>query len=57
MTLRDETEWTETVECGWNRLWHTADYLPLRDIADYGDGNAAREILEIVRQHLGTIGA
>jgi UDP-GlcNAc3NAcA epimerase len=52
VTLRQETEWTETVACGWNRLWETADYRPRRDIADYGNGNAAREILEIVRREL-----
>jgi UDP-GlcNAc3NAcA epimerase len=52
VTLRRETEWTETVACGWNRLWETADYQPRRGIADYGDGNAAQEILEVVRREL-----
>jgi len=52
VTLRDETEWTETVACGWNRLWETADYRPRRDILDYGEGDAARQILEIVRRKL-----
>ncbi len=52
VTLRDETEWTETVECGWNRLWNTKDYAPRRDIADYGDGSAAREMLAILRSAL-----
>lgn len=49
VTLRDETEWTETVESGWNRLWRTRDYKPRRDIADYGDGHAAEEIVGILR--------
>jgi UDP-GlcNAc3NAcA epimerase len=49
VTLRGETEWTETVECGWNRLWRTPDYEPRRDIADYGDGHAAEEIVGILR--------
>lgn len=49
VTLRDETEWTETVESGWNRLWRTPDYAPRRDIADYGDGRAAEEIVGILR--------
>jgi len=52
VTLRDETEWTETVECGWNRLWRNPDYAPRRDIADYGDGNAAAQIVEIIRREL-----
>jgi len=49
VTLRSETEWTETVDCGWNRLWQTPDYKPRRDIADYGDGHAAEEIVGILR--------
>ncbi len=53
VTLRDETEWTETVECGWNRLWRNPDYAPRRDIADYGDGNAAAQIVEIMRREMG----
>lgn len=52
VTLRDETEWTETVECGWNRLWREPDYKPRRDIADYGNGNAAGEIVAILREAL-----
>lgn len=48
VTLRDETEWVETVECGWNRLWHGPDYVARREITDYGDGHASRLILEIL---------
>ncbi len=44
VTLRDETEWVETVECGWNRLWQGPDFRPCRAIADYGYGGAARRI-------------
>jgi UDP-GlcNAc3NAcA epimerase len=50
VTLREETEWVETVECGWNRLWHGPDYAPRRDIADYGDGRAAHRIVELIRE-------
>jgi UDP-GlcNAc3NAcA epimerase len=47
-TLRNETEWVETVECGWNKLWTVPDYRPRRPIPDYGDGHAAEEILGIL---------
>lgn len=44
VTMRGETEWVETIEHGWNRLWTTPDYRPRRPIADYGDGRAAIKI-------------
>jgi UDP-GlcNAc3NAcA epimerase len=49
VTLRDETEWVETVACGWNRLWRGPDYAPCREIDDYGSGRAAERIVEILR--------
>jgi UDP-GlcNAc3NAcA epimerase len=53
VTLRDETEWTETVEAGWNRLWQGPDFLARREIYDYGSGHAARSAVEHIVRTLG----
>lgn len=57
ITLREETEWTETIESGWNQLagFHAKDIIKClstsndrKEIQEYGDGNTAQKILDLL---------
>ena len=52
VTLRDRTEWPETITHGWNRLWTDPDYSPRREITDYGAGDAAERIVAVIADFL-----
>jgi len=62
ITLREETEWVETVQAGWNKL-SGVDVDAIRDAFEtwrpsgerpalYGNGNAAGEICQILNREL-----
>ncbi len=63
ITLREETEWTDTVEAGWNTLVGVdpdafaaamRSPLPVARPSIFGDGHAARRIAGVVIDFLGT---
>jgi UDP-N-acetylglucosamine 2-epimerase (non-hydrolysing) len=64
VTLRDTTEWVETIEEGWNILANADKDAIVRGVAEldgysgghhqrYGDGNASREIVRLIGEYLG----
>ena len=64
ITLRDETEWTELVDSGWNFLSPPSDVASIvdktlgavgkrgQDISPYGTGDAAEKIVIALRELL-----
>lgn len=51
ITLRDETEWVETIEAGWNKLWKSVDDRRAKSLIwDYGTGDATQKIFHHLSQ-------
>jgi UDP-GlcNAc3NAcA epimerase len=61
ITVRDETEWVETVELGWNKLVGASQARLVRafeaigngrpDVLPYGNGSAAEDIVRAILAH------
>jgi UDP-N-acetylglucosamine 2-epimerase len=64
ITLREETEWVETIQSGWNVLTGTEGKRILREVGRldkrrrhlkghgiFGDGRASQKIVQTLRRH------
>ncbi|MCB0836907.1 MAG: UDP-N-acetylglucosamine 2-epimerase (non-hydrolyzing) [Bacteroidetes bacterium] len=62
ITMRDETEWVETVSAGWNKIVGADEKAIIEAITRftppdshpdfYGEGNAGEKIAEVIKNHL-----
>ena len=67
LTLREETEWVETIKRGWNVLVGTSEERIVKEVSDtegrrrylkgskiFGDGKASQKIVQILIRHSGS---
>jgi len=53
ITLRDETEWVETIDKGWNRLWNCKKSNVIKaPIEDFGSGNVCSNIFNVLANYV-----
>ena len=48
ITLRQQTEWVETIDSGWNRLWKNPEAQEKKQILDYGNGQCVTKIFQVI---------